>query len=119
MTLDELEANAEAHLLPADRCLRFMPKATVTDKQRDRFLHGGELSLDRVGIDAADVAKTAGAGNNEVGRADDSAGAADGTAVPTNGETPFVRVYSRAGELLGLGRLDGGELKVHCILYEG
>ena len=119
VTLDELEANAEAHLLPADRCLRFMPKATVTDRQRDRFLHGGELSLDRVGIEAADVAKTAGAGNNEVGRADDSAVAADSTAVPTNGETPFVRVYSRAGELLGLGRLDGGELKVHCILYEG
>lgn len=87
-TLAQLESDPQAHLLCADRCVDYMPLASVTDKQCSRFLHGGALSIDRVTIE----------GETCVGG--------------------FVRIYDRCGRLLGLGRAEDGELKVQCILCE-
>ena len=61
----------------------------MTDNQRNRFLHGGELFLSRLEI--------------------------EGDLLPDS----YARVYDRAGVLLGLGKSDSTQLKVQCVLLGG
>lgn len=89
VALEELEKEPRRYLLSADRCVAHWPRVTVTDNQRRRFLHGGELFLNRLELQGQ---------------------------LPVGGH---ARVYARDGAWLGLGTSDGVQLKVHCVLYGG
>lgn len=50
--LDDLNTeNVRQHLLPADKALGNLERITVTEKQAIRFSNGGELSIDRTGLE--------------------------------------------------------------------
>ncbi len=88
-TLDELRQCPEKHLLQPDLCVAHLPMATVTDNQRQRYLNGGELFIDRV---------------------DCNADLADGDK---------CRVYDRFGTFLGVSEAEGELIKVKCLIFEG
>lgn len=89
VTLDKLAENPQQYLQQADLCVAHLPKVTVTDNQRARYLHGGELFLSRVGCDKP----------------------------IEQGE--LCRVYDREGVFLGISEADGESIKVKCLICEG
>ena len=88
VTLEELEQDPQAHRLSPERCVTHLGRVTVTDKQSQRFCHGGELALERL---------------------------PDGFAAQP-GER--IRVYAPGGEWLGLGVVREDALAVECLLRE-
>lgn len=89
VTLEQLSEEPMKYLKSAEGCVGHFPRVTVTDNQRNRFLHGGELFLSRLEI--------------------------EGDLLPDS----YARVYDRAGVLLGLGKSDSTQLKVQCVLLGG
>ena len=89
VSLEQLKEEPMKYLQSAEGCVSHFPSVTVSDNQRNRFLHGGELFLSRLDI--------------------------QGELLP-NG---YARVYDRAGVMIGLGKSDGIQLKVQCVLLGG
>ncbi len=89
VTLEQLTEEPMKYLKSAEGCVLHFPRVTVTDNQRNRFLHGGELFLSRLDI--------------------------EGDLLPDS----YARVYDRAGVMIGLGKSDGTQLKVQCVLLGG
>ncbi len=89
VSLEQLEANPEGCLLQADSCVSYLPRVTVTDNQRERYLHGGELFISRVGCERE---------------------LADGE---------LCRIYDREGVFLGVSQAQGDLIKVKCLIFEG
>ena len=89
VSLELLKEEPMKYLQSAEGCVSHFPSVTVSDNQRNRFLHGGELFLSRLDI--------------------------QGDLLP-NG---YARVYDRAGVMIGLGKSDGIQLKVQCVLLGG
>ncbi len=89
VSLEQLKEEPMKYLQSAEGCVSHFPRATVSDNQRNRFLHGGELFLSRLDI--------------------------QGDLLPDG----YARVYDRAGVIIGLGKSDGTQLKVQCVLLGG
>lgn len=85
----ELSENPQKYLHSADLCVAHLPRVTVTDNQRVRYLHGGELFLNRVGADEP------------------------------IGEGTLCRVYDREGIFLGVSEAIGEVIRVKCLVFEG
>ncbi len=88
-TLEQIRQAPEAFLIDAGECVAHLKSVTVTDNQRNRFLHGGELFISRL--------------SNS----------------PQIAQDDTVRVYDRAGVLLGIAQADGESIKVKCVVFEG
>ena len=88
VTLEELEQDPQAYLLSPERCVAHLGRVEITENQRRRFCHGGELALDRL---------------------------PDGFAAEPGDR---FRVYAPSGEWLGLGVVKDGALAVECLLRE-
>lgn len=88
-TLEEIKACPEKYLQDAGRCVEHLKAVKVTDNQRSRFLHGGDLFISRL------------PGDTDI---------ADGDA---------VRVYDRRGNLLGIADAKGESINVRCVIFEG
>ncbi len=89
VTLDKLKENPERYLLQADSCVGHLPRVTVTDNQRKRYLYGGELFVSRIDCEVE----------------------------LKDGE--LCRVYDREGVFLGVSETDGDLIKVRCLVFEG
>lgn len=89
VTLEELKNNPMKYLQCADACVAHFPRVTVTDNQRERFLHGGSLFISRLAVEGE---------------------------LPVNG---FARVYDREDTMLGLGKSNSVQLNVQCVLLGG
>ncbi len=89
VSLEQLEANPEKYLQQADACVKYLPRVTVTDNQRERYLHGGELFISRV-----DCERELKSGDK-------------------------CRVYDRKGVFLGISQADGEQIAVKCLVFEG
>lgn len=89
VSLEQLKEEPMKYLQSAEGCVSHFPRVTVSDNQRNRFLHGGELFLSRLDI--------------------------QGDLLPDG----YARVYDRAGVMIGLGKSDGVQLKVQCVLLGG
>lgn len=89
VSLEQLKEEPMKYLQSAEGCVSHFPRVTVSDNQRIRFLHGGELFLSRLDI--------------------------QGDLLPDG----YARVYDRAGVMIGLGKSDGVQLKVQCVLLGG
>ena len=89
VSLEQLKEEPMKYLQSAEGCVSHFPSVTVSDNQRNRFLHGGELFLSRLDI--------------------------QGDLLPDG----YARVYDRAGVMIGLGKSDGIQLKVQCVLLGG
>lgn len=89
VSLELLKEEPMKYLQSAEGCVSHFPSVTVSDNQRNRFLHGGELFLSRLDI--------------------------QGELLPDG----YARVYDRAGVMIGLGKSDGTQLKVQCVLLGG
>lgn len=50
LSFEEISKNPEASLLPADKAIGQFSNVYVTENQKNRFLHGGELSLERLTV---------------------------------------------------------------------
>lgn len=87
--LDFIKESPQTYLMSADRCVMHLPCVTVTDNQRNRFLHGGELFLSRLTF----------------------------LSPVTKGDS--VRVYGADGAFLGIGAIDDALMRVQCVIYEG
>ena len=87
--LESIKESPQIYLFSADRCVMHLPSVTVTDNQRNRFLHGGELFLSRLTFSRQ----------------------------TEKGES--VRVYGADGAFLGIGVLDETQMRVQCVIYEG
>lgn len=48
VTLEELEKNPQKHLKSPEDCVKHLDSVTVSEKQSYRFLHGGQLDLNRL-----------------------------------------------------------------------
>lgn len=51
VTLEELEKDPGAHLIPVEKAMEFYPAVTVTEAQAKRFSNGGELFTQRLSCD--------------------------------------------------------------------
>ncbi len=89
VSLEQLEKEPLKCLQQADLCINYLPKVTVTDNQRIRYLNGGELFVSRVDCDG-DI---------------------------SDGE--MCRVYDREGAFLGISERSGDLIKVKCLIFEG
>ncbi len=89
VTIEELKANPQAFLADAGRCVEHLLSVVVTDNQRKRFLHGGDLFIDRIN------------GGEKISEGD------------------ACRVYDHAGQLLGIADAKGDSLMVRCLIFEG
>ena len=88
-TLEEVKENPQNYLNDAGRCVEHFKSITITDNQRTRFLHGGNLFISRLA---------------------DSDKVCDGDS---------LRVYDRKGDLLGIADAKGDSINVRCIIFEG
>ncbi len=88
-TLDQIREAPQSYLVDAGECVGHLSAVTVTDNQRKRFLHGGELFIARL------------------------------SNAPQISQGEIVRVYDRAGALLGIAQAEGEVIKVKCIVFEG
>ena len=88
-TLEEVKENPQNFLNDAGRCVEHFKSIIITDNQRTRFLHGGNLFISRLA---------------------DSDKVCDGDA---------LRVYDRKGDLLGIADAKGDSINVRCIIFEG
>lgn len=91
VTLDSLRENPDEHLLSAEKCAMHFPALEITDKQRIRYLNGGDLFADRVRLQSGAVFT----------------------------ERAKYRVHDREGRFLGISEFSDGSVKVKCIIFEG
>ena len=89
VTPENLSANPNAYLKQADECVLHLPAVTVTDNQRARYLHGGELFKSRV------------------------------TPSDALSDGMLCRVYDRNGIFLGISEAQSEFIKVKCLIFEG
>lgn len=88
-TIEEIKANPQNYLNDAGRCVEHLKKITITDNQRTRFLHGGNLFISRL------------------------------TDCDLVCQGDALRVYDRKGDLLGIADAKGDSINVRCIIFEG
>ncbi len=55
LTFEEIEKNPAAALMSADMAVPQFPKVLITEKQRERFMHGAPLSLSRLTLPETDA----------------------------------------------------------------
>ena len=54
LTIEQIESDPTAALIPAQNAVENLPSVSVTENQKNRFLHGGGLMLERLRIDDGD-----------------------------------------------------------------